>query len=73
MTYLLFGLMLLIGAMSILKKTGVKYGVSSFITTDSYTEVIYELGLSEKGTHFVTELKSIPTVTTVSLVDCHKS
>lgn len=58
---------------TILKKTGMKFSVSSFVTNPGYSEVIYELGLNGKSMKFVAELKGIPGVTTVSLVDCHRS
>ena len=57
----------------ILKKSGLKYSVTSIVTNSSCTEVIYELGLSGKNTKFVSDLKGLPGVTTVSLVNCHKS
>ena len=58
---------------SILRKAGIKHSVSSIVTNASYTEVIYEVGLSGKGMGFVSALKEIPDVTAVSLVDCHRS
>lgn len=57
----------------ILKSSGVKFTMSSFVTNDAFTEVIYELGMNGKNVKFVSALKKVPNVTTVSLVDCHKS
>lgn len=58
---------------NVLKKSGIKFTLSSFVTNDAYTEVIYELGLAGKSVKFVAALKEIPNVSTVSLVDCHKN
>jgi uncharacterized membrane protein YhiD involved in acid resistance len=57
----------------VLKKSGVKFSLSSFVSNAAYTEVIFELGLAKKDTKFMSLLKEIPGVTNVSLVDCHKS
>ena len=58
---------------SILRKAGTRCSVSSIVSNATYTEVIYEVGLAGKGVAFVSALKEIPSVTAVSLVDCHRS
>ena len=56
----------------ILKKNGVKFALSSMVSNDSYAELIYELGVSNRKQEIVSTLKAIPGVTTVSLVNCQK-
>ena len=46
------------------------YSLSSRVDTGSYTEGIYEVGVGD--TAKVTELKNIPGIWSVSLVDCRK-
>jgi len=48
------------------------FQLSSCVDTGSYSEAIYELGVTESGRSKVAELKNIPGITTVSLVDCRK-
>lgn len=60
-------------AEKILVKSGAKFALSSMVHNDSYTEMIYEVGLSGKKAAFAAALKEIPGVTNVSLVDCRKS
>lgn len=55
-----------------LAESGLKYSLSSHIQNESYTEVIYELGISTEKKNIVPELKKLPGITTVSLVDCRK-
>lgn len=60
-------------ASEILKKSGVKYSLSSMVANTSYAELIYELGISNKRQEIVSSLKGIPGVSTVSLVHCQKN
>ena len=60
-------------AEKILVKSDVKFSLSSMVQNDSYTEMIYEVGLGSKKAAFAAALKEIPGVTNVSLVDCRKS
>ena len=46
------------------------FSLSSRVDTGSYTEGIYEVGISDPSK--VTDLKTIPGILTVSLVDCRK-
>ena len=55
-----------------LAESGLKHSLSSHVQNDTYTEVIYELGISAEKKNIVAELKKLPGVTTVSLVDCRK-
>ena len=50
----------------------VSFSLSSCVDTGSYSEAIYEVGVTEAGRSKVAELKNIPGITTVSLVDCRK-
>ena len=56
----------------ILAKSGVKFALSSMVQNSSYTEMIYEVGLNKKKAGFAAELKELPGVTNISLVDCRK-
>ncbi len=56
-----------------LRKAGASYKLSSLVTGEAGLELIYELGISEKNKKLVLTMQEIPTVTHVSLVDCHKS
>ena len=58
---------------AMLSEGKVTYQLASQITNDSYLEVIYELGCNEHTRKLAQSLKSIPGVTSVSLVDCRKS
>lgn len=55
-----------------LRKSGLKYSLSSQVQNNSYTEVIYELGISAPQKKLVSTLKQIPGISNVSLVDCRK-
>ena len=50
----------------------VSFSLSSCVDTGSYSEAIYEVGVTEAGRSKVAALKEIPGITTVSLVDCRK-
>ena len=56
----------------ILAGHGIKHSLSSLVHGSSYTEAIYEIGLSSKNTTLCSDLRKIPGVTNVSLVDCRK-
>ena len=58
---------------AILRKAGSGYKLSSLVTGTAGLELIYELGISEKNKKLVLAMQEIPSVTHVSLVDCHKS
>ena len=60
-------------AEKLLAKHEIKFTLSSLVQNNSYTEVIYEMGLTAKKAALCADLKKIPGVTTVSLVDCRKS
>ena len=57
---------------AMLELSGLKYGLSSQVRNNAYTEVIYELGVPGKNVSLVSRMKEIPGVTNVSLVDCRK-
>lgn len=57
----------------ILKRSGVRFDLTSMVSNASYSELIYELGISNKKQEIVTSLKAIPGVMTVSLVNCQKN
>ncbi len=48
------------------------FSLSSCVDTGSYSEAIYELGVRGHGPREVSELKAMPGILTVSLVDCRK-
>lgn len=56
-----------------LKKSGVRFHLSSMVEDQRHAELIYELGFSADKRKTVTELKKLPGVIGVSLVDCRKS
>ena len=49
------------------------FHLASLVENDAYLEVIYELGCNDRIRKLALEMKSIPGVTSVSLVDCRKS
>lgn len=55
-----------------LAKSGLRYSLSSVVRNESYTEMIYEVGISGKKTAVFSALETLPGVTNVSLVDCRK-
>ena len=56
----------------VLTEERLPYSLSSCVDTGSYSEAMYELGIREKGPRQVAQLKALPGILTVSLVDCHK-
>ena len=50
----------------------VRYRLSSMVESGSDTELIYELGVAAVKSGLVSDLKDMPGVNTVSLVDCRK-
>lgn len=56
----------------LLTEDGVKFSLSSMIDNASYTEAIYELGVSQQTREKITEMKTLPGIRSVSLVDCRK-
>ena len=49
-----------------------KFSLSSMLENDTYTEVIYELGVNPKMRETIARLKTLPGIRSVSLVDCRK-
>ena len=49
------------------------FHLASLVENDAYLEVIYELGCNDRIRKLALEMKAIPGVTSVSLVDCRKS
>ena len=49
-----------------------RHRLSSMVQSGNDTELIYELGVSAVKSGLVSDLKSYPGITTVSLVDCRK-
>ncbi len=56
-----------------LEKERIRYKLSSMVENDSYTEIIYELGMSGKNRQALMAIKDMNGVSSVSLVDCKKS
>ncbi len=56
----------------LLQKAKLPFRLSSQVETAHYTEIIYELGLPEKKRTYMNELRSIPNIISVALVDCRK-
>ncbi len=56
----------------LLKQRSLSFSLSSHVQNNSYTEVIYEMGSAGGLTAVVSELKQLPGITNVSLVDCQK-
>ena len=54
---------------ALLAKKNIPY---SCVDTGKYSETIYELGIRNHGPREVSELKALPDILTVSLVDCRK-
>lgn len=54
----------------LLKRAKFNYALSSQIQGTTYTELIYELGISDKQRAMISQIKNIPEVNSVSLVDC---
>lgn len=50
----------------------VNFQLASLVENDSYLEIIYELGCNERTRKLALNIKTIPGVTSVSLVDCRK-
>ena len=59
-------------AEKVLEEEKLRYQLSSCVDTGSYTEAVYELGVSPEGRKKVAALKALPGMLTVSLVDCRK-
>ena len=59
-------------AEKLLEEEKLRYQLSSCVDTGSYTEAVYELGVSPEGRKKVAALKELPGMLTVSLVDCRK-
>lgn len=57
----------------ILSSGNANYQLASQVENDSYFEVIYELGCNDQTRKLAQAIKSIPGITSVSLVDCRKS
>ena len=57
---------------ALLAKKNIPYSMSSCVDTGKYSETIYELGIRNHGPREVSELKALPDILTVSLVDCRK-
>ena len=53
-----------------LTENNIKKRLSSMVTTEEYTEVIYEISVSGAHHKLVSALSSLPDVVNVSLVDC---
>ncbi len=49
-----------------------KFSLSSMMENDTYTEVIYELGVNPQMRETIAQLKTLPGIRSVSLVDCRK-
>ena len=49
-----------------------KFSLSSMLENDTYTEVIYELGVNPQMRETIAQLKTLPGIRSVSLVDCRK-
>ena len=48
------------------------FRLSSCVDTGSYSEAIYELAVTDSGRATVSQLQTLPGISTVSLVDCRK-
>ena len=57
---------------TMLERKRIPYSLSSCVDTGKYSEYIYELGIRRQGPKEVSELKALPGILTVSLVDCRK-
>ena len=49
-----------------------KFSLSSMMENDTYTEVIYELGVNPQMRETIAQLKTLPGIRSVSLIDCRK-
>lgn len=57
---------------ALLNEKKMSYSLSSCVDTGSYCEAIYELAVQGQGHQEVAELKALPGILTVSMVDCRK-
>lgn len=57
----------------LLNKSKVPFKLSALTQMPDYTEVIYEIGFTEKKKDLLTGLEKTPGVKTMSLVDCRKN
>ncbi len=57
----------------VLADSNVRRKLSSSVQNDRYTEVIYEVAVSSSQQKMVGAIKSIPGITSVSLVDCRNT
>ena len=57
----------------LLNKTKVSFKLSALTQMADYTEVIYEVGFTEKNKELLTGLEKTPGVKSMSLVDCRKN
>ena len=55
-----------------LRSKRLPYSLNSCLDTGKYCESIYEIGVRNQGYREVSQLKALPGVMTVSLVDCRK-
>lgn len=55
-----------------LQEDSFSFSQSSCVDTGSYCEAIYELAVTDVSRHRVMNLKNLPGIATVSLVDCRK-
>ena len=58
---------------AVLINSGMKCKLSAMTDMPKYTEVIYELGFNEKKRGAISEIRNIPGVKTISLIDCRKN
>ena len=56
-----------------LTKANISFRLASQVENGAYLEVIYELGCNDRVRKLALKLKTVPGVTSVSLVDCRKN
>lgn len=60
------------GVEAYLSENGLRYALTSCVDTGRYCESIYEVSVRDQGYREVGQLKTLPGVLSVSLVDCRK-
>lgn len=60
-------------AEAILANSSMRFKLTAMTDTQQYTEAIFEVALQERKRGAISEMRNIPGVRTISLVDCRKS
>ena len=56
-----------------LEKAHIRFKLTSLVENEAFSELIYEIGFTGKKRTTVLAVKTIPGVSSISLVDCQQS